>query len=123
MKKQIVVLLALALGGCTASQSAAIVAANQRYQAALQNFKNAEDAINGSIAMTSQTLGPYCAAAKSAGDNLVKITSGNSTATTALNTTATALTTYCNAMPTDIQSAIVTLTAAAAAAKQAAEGS
>jgi precorrin-4 methylase len=114
--------LALGLGACSTQVANNVISAANTYDAAVQNFKAAAAAIDGSIALTSQTVGPYCQAAQAAGQNLVKLASGNATVTTALNTTAAALDTYCIALPTDIQGAIVALTGAAVAAKTAAQG-
>ncbi len=50
----------------------------------------------------------------------MNLASGSTAAATALNTTAAALDAYCVALPTDIQTAVVALTNAAVAAKQAA---
>ena len=112
--------VASALAACSASTANKVIAATTAYDNAVQNFNAAAAAINGSIALTSQTVGPYCSAAQVAGQNLVKLASGSATAATALNTTAAALDAYCTALPTDIQGAIVALTNAAVAAKTAA---
>lgn len=116
-----VLLLAFTLGACSTSQLTAITNATTTYDNAVQNFNAAAAAISGSIALTSQAVGPYCNALLTAGSNLKKLTS-NETITTALNSSAAALNQYCIAMPADIQGAIVALTAAAVAAKQAAQG-
>ncbi|MDE2101784.1 MAG: hypothetical protein KGL39_31345 [Patescibacteria group bacterium] len=110
------------LGGCSTQVANNVISAANTYDAAVQNFNAAAAAVNGSIALTSQTVGPYCAAAQTAGQNLVKLASNSSSATTALNTTAAALNAYCISLPTDIQGAIVALTNAAVAAKNAAQG-
>ena len=115
--------LASGLLGCSTQVANNVISATAQYDSAVQNFNAAAAAISGSIALTSQTVGPYCSAAQTAGQNLVKLASGNAKATTALNTTAAALNSYCNALPTDIQGAIVALTNAAVAAKNAAQGS
>lgn len=120
--KKLLIAAALALAGCSAQTAQSIISATQTYDSAVQNFIAAADAVNGSIALTSQTVGPYCSAAETAGQNLVKLASGSTAATTALNTTAAALNAYCIALPTDIQGAIVALTNAAVAAKRAAQG-
>lgn len=122
MKRLIIPILALSLGACSTQVANNVISAANTYDAAVQNFNAAAAAINGSIALTSQTVGPYCSAAQTAGQNLVKLASGSSTATSALNTAAAALDAYCIALPTDIQGAIVALTNAAVAAKQAAGG-
>lgn len=114
--------LSCALAGCSTQTANNVISAASQYDAAVQNFTAAAAAINGSIALTSQTVGPYCSAAQTAGQNLVTLASGSSTATTALNTVAAALNSYCGALPTDIQGAIVALTNAAVAAKNAAQG-
>lgn len=124
-KKVAPVLLALVfaggiLGACSTQTANNVIAAATTYDNAVQNFNAAAAAINGSIALTSQTVGPYCNAAQTTGQNLVKLAIGSATATTALNMTAAALDAYCTALPTDIQGAIVALTNAAVAAKQAA---
>jgi hypothetical protein len=111
------------LGACSSSQLNAITTATTQYDNAVNNFNAAAEAINGSIALTSKTVGPYCSAALGAGQNLSKLASGSTNAVTALNATAAALTQYCNALPNDIQGAILALTNAAVAAKQAASGS
>ena len=122
MKTAIVLaFLACTVAGCSTSTANKVISATQTYDNAVLNFQNAASAVNGSIALTSQTVGPYCAAAKTAGQNLVKLASGSATATAALNTTAAALNAYCQALPQDIQGAIVALTAAAVAAKKAAQ--
>jgi hypothetical protein len=122
VKRLIIPILALSLGACSTQVANNVISAANTYDAAVQNFNAAAAAINGSIALTSQTVGPYCSAAQTAGQNLVKLASGSSTATSALNTAAAALDAYCIALPTDIQGAIVALTNAAVAAKQAAGG-
>lgn len=118
----IAVALALCVSGCSTAQLTAITTATTTYDNAVQNFNAAVLAINGSIALTSQTVGPYCSAAQVAGQNLVKLASSNSKVVTALNTVAAALNQFCIGMPEDVQGAIVTLTNAAVAAKQAAQG-
>lgn len=121
MRKLLAVLaLACTLAGCSTQVANNVISAAAQYDAAVQNFNAAAAAINGSIALTSQTVGPYCSAAKTAGQNLVTLASGSSTAATALNTVAAALNSYCTTLPTDIQGAIVSLTNAAVAAKIAA---
>lgn len=123
MKKLLIAAaLALCLGGCSTQVANNVIAATQTYDNAVNNFNAAAAAINGSIALTSQTVGPYCAAAQTAGKNLVKLASPNQNAVTALNTVAAALNQYCNALPTDIQGAVIALTNAAVAAKTAAQG-
>jgi len=119
VNKIIIVLFALALAACSTQTANNVIVATTTYDNAVQNFNAAAAAINGSIALTSQTVGPYCSAAQTAGQNLVKLASGTPSVATALNTTASALSAYCNMLPTDIQGAIVALTAAALAAKQA----
>lgn len=112
----------LALGACSTSTANKVVSATQAYDNAVLNFQAAAKAVDGSIALTSATVGPYCTAAEKAGQNLAQLASGSSAAATALNVTAAALTTYCNEMPQDIQGAVVALTDAAVQAKKAAGG-
>lgn len=119
--KKLILILALGLAGCSTNVANQVISATQTYDNALKNFQAAAEAIDGSIAVTSQTVGPYCLAAQAAGNNLVNLVSPNQTAITALNTVAAALDTYCISMPTDIQTAVVTLTQAAVAAKNAAQ--
>ena len=114
--------LALSLGACSTQVANQVIAATATYDNAVQNFNAAAQAVNGSIALTSQAVGPYCSAAQTAGNNLVKLVSPNQTAITALNTVAASLNQYCIALPIDIQSAVVALTNAAVAAKTAAQG-
>lgn len=123
MKKiALAISLALLLVGCSTNVANKVIAATNTYDNAVQNFVAAAAAVNGSIALTSQTVGPYCLAAQAAGKNLVNLVSPNQTAITALNTVAAALNQYCIALPTDIQGAVVTLTNAAVAAKTVAQG-
>ena len=116
------VALALSLGACSTQTANNVIAATTTYDNAVQNFNAAAAAINGSIALTSPTVGPYCSAAEKAGQNLATLASGNASVVTALNTTAAALNTYCIELPTNIQTAIVALTDAAVSAKKAAQG-
>lgn len=117
--KKLLLISALLLAGCSTNTANTIITAANNYNAAVQNFNAAVAAINGSIALTSQTIGPYCQAAKAAGQNLTTLAGNNTKAVDALNSTAAALNTYCIALPTDIQTAIQALTAAAVAAKNA----
>lgn len=109
----------LALGACSTQQADKVVAASEAYNSAVQNFQRAAAAVDGSVALTSATMGPYCADAIQAGKNLAELGSGSATVVSALNRTTAAVSSYCGALPQNTADAIVQLTAAAVAAKQA----
>ncbi len=67
MKYAPILLIAALLAGCSAQTANNVIAAATTYDNAVKNFVAAADAINGSIALTSQTVGPYCSAAQTAG--------------------------------------------------------
>lgn len=115
--------IGLLFGGCTKQQADNVVNAASQYDDAVMNFQRATQAVNGSIALTSATMGPYCSALIAADKNIADLASKSPSATVALNSGAAALTSYCAALPQDIQGAITQLTAAAVAAKNAAKGS
>lgn len=116
MKKYIFICLLLA--GCSNSQLSQINTALDQYDQAINNFNAAASRISSSIALTSQSLAGYCSDAKTVGVNLTGIVRSNSKALSALNSITAGLNTYCAAPPQDVGSAIVSLTAIIAAARQ-----
>lgn len=106
-----------ALVACSDTQVTRVNAALDKYDHALDNFNIIAARVDRSVAKTSATVGPYCGSAEKVGVNLSKIVRGNDRAVSALNGLSSALETWCTAMPTDTQSAIVALTDATVAAQ------
>lgn len=119
MKKLAILALAAALSGCSTAQLAAINAATDKYDAAINNFNLAVSSINTSIALTSATLANYCSDAEATGKNLEQIVVNNDIALTGLTTVTAGINQWCTAPPQDVGSAIVSLTASIAAGKAA----
>lgn len=111
MKKLLfVVVLAAGLAGCA------------NYQANLATLTNDVVATNQAIATVSQSLAQNCNQLQSIAQSAASLTSAlssNPKATAVVSAANAVLTTYCQAPPTDIASAVATVAAQVSAAKSA----
>lgn len=117
--KRYIILAALTLAGCSDATLNTITSDVNAYNHSVDNFNAAAAAIDTSIAKTSDSLYKYCTAAKSAGTGLAPLAQNNTTARTGLATVTQGLTTWCDAPPNDVATAISSMAAVVASAKAA----
>lgn len=110
---------ALTLGACSDATLNKITAGLDVYDHSVDNFNTAAARIDQSIAKTSASLAKYCTDAVATGNNLVPLVSQSNTAKSGLISVTTGITTWCEAPPTNIGTAISSMAAVVASARQA----
>ncbi len=105
---------ALALSACADSTLNKITTTLNVFDHSVDNFNAAAARIDQSIAKTSSSLAHYCSAAVTTGQNLSPLAAGNSTARAGLQTLTAGITSWCQAPPQDIGSAVAGMAKAVA---------
>lgn len=102
----------LALTGCSSAQLASL-------QNGLANFQSGVASVDQTIATVSPTLAKYCNQAQAVGQTLVSLAGSSSSASAGLASVNAGIQTWCQAPPSDIQSAVASVVAIVAAGKAA----